>query len=121
MLPCGLCCPSPYTAMGSGAVDGIKNRGKAEVGDKTMLDALVPAVEAFRTELEKQGNAAEALKAATAAAETGMQATANMKAKRGRGSYRPDGTVGVRDGGATAMYYLIEAFNRHLGVITGGE
>jgi dihydroxyacetone kinase-like protein len=100
--------------MGNGAIDGIKNRGKAEVGDKTMLDSLVPAVEAFRKELEKKRSITEVLKATATAAEAGMQATANMKAKLGRGSYRPDGTVGVRDGGATAMYFLIESFTRHL-------
>jgi dihydroxyacetone kinase-like protein len=105
--------------MGNGAIDGIKKRGKAEVGDKTMLDALVPAVEAFQRHLDEKGNIAEALKAAVAAAEAGMQATANMRARVGRGSYRQDGTLGVRDGGATAMYFLIESFARHLAATLG--
>ena len=100
--------------MGKGAIDGIKQRGKAEVGDKTMLDSLVPAVETFQRNLDKRESFAEALNAAVLAAEAGMQATAGMKARVGRGSYRQDGTVGVRDGGATAMYYLIESFVRHL-------
>ena len=101
-------------SMGNGAINGIKMRGKAEVGDKTMLDSLVPAVNAFQGSFEENGDIAEALQAAVAAAEAGMQATADMKAKVGRGSYRPDGTVGVRDGGATAMYFLVESFTRHL-------
>jgi len=100
--------------MGNGAIDGIKHRGKTEVGDKTMLDSLVPAVEAFKNSLNEERSTAEAMKAAVSAAEAGMQATADMKAKVGRGSYRQDSTVGVRDGGAAAMYFLVESFARHL-------
>ena len=100
--------------MGNGAIEGIKNRGKAEVGDKTMLDTLVPAVAAFKKSLDEKMSIAEALKAAVSAAEAGMQATASMRAKVGRGSYRQNGTVGVRDGGATAMYFMAESFARHL-------
>jgi len=101
-------------AMGNGAIDGIKKRGKAEVGDKTMLDSLVPAVETFQRSFTEQGDIVAALKAAVSAAEAGMLATDHMKAKFGRGSWRPDGTVGKRDGGATAFYYMIESFARHL-------
>jgi len=103
-----------FVLMGNGAIDGIKNRGKAEVGDKTMLDSLVPAVEAFEKSLNKKKSTAEAMQAAVSAAEAGMQATASMRAKVGRGSYRQDGTVGVRDGGATAMYFLVESFAKYL-------
>ena len=101
-------------AMGNGAIDGIKKRGKAEVGDKTILDALVPAVETFQRSFAEKGDVVAALKAAVSAAEAGMVATDHMKAKFGRGSWRPDGTVGKRDGGATAFYYLIASFARHL-------
>ena len=101
-------------AMGNGAVDGIKKRGKAEVGDKTMLDSLVPAVETFQRSFNGNRDIVEALRAAVSAAEAGMLATDNMKAKFGRGSWRPDGTVGKRDGGATAFYFMIESFARHL-------
>jgi dihydroxyacetone kinase-like protein len=101
-------------AMGNGAIDGIKKRGKAEVGDKTMLDSLVPAVETFQRSLNEKEDLSEALKAAVSAAEAGMLATDHMKAKFGRGSWRPDGTVGKRDGGATAFYFMIESFARYL-------
>ena len=101
-------------AMGNGAIDGIKKRGKAEVGDKTMLDSLVPAVETFQRSFTEKGDIVAALKAAVSAAEAGMLATDHMKAKFGRGSWRPDGTEGKRDGGATAFYYMIESFARHL-------
>ena len=100
--------------MGSGAIDGIKKRGKAEVGDKTMLDSLVPAVEAFRKTLEQNSDVPQAIKAAVEAAEAGMQATVNMRAKHGRASRHRQGEVKVRDAGATAIYYLIESFTRHL-------
>ncbi len=101
-------------AMEKGAIDGIKKRGKAEVGDKTMLDSLVPAVETFQRSFTEKGDVVAALKAAVSAAEAGMLATDHMKAKFGRGSWRPDGTVGKRDGGAAAFYYMIESFARHM-------
>jgi phosphoenolpyruvate---glycerone phosphotransferase subunit DhaL len=100
------------SAMGSGAVEGIKKRGRAEVGDKTMLDALAPAVEAFRSEIEAGAGAAEAFAAAAAAAEGGMEATTGMIAKFGRASWRREDSIGVRDAGATAMRYLIQSFAR---------
>lgn len=96
-----------------GAVDGIKKRGKAEVGDKTLLDCLVPSVEAFKKELAGGGIDA-ALKAAVTAAEEGMKATIPMMSKHGRASWHREKTIGVQDAGATAMYYLIESFARHL-------
>lgn len=101
-------------AMGRGAIDGIKRRGKADVGDKTMLDALIPAVETFAKEYQNSGNLQEALNAAVSAAEAGMKSTTGMKAKYGRASWHQDKTIGVQDAGATAMYYLIEACARNL-------
>lgn len=99
--------------VGRGAIDGIKKRGKSNVGEKTMLDSLVPAVDAFQKGLAR-GDYRAAVDAAVKAAKTGMEATVNMKAKHSRASYRHDGGVGVQDAGATAMYYLIEAFGRSL-------
>jgi phosphoenolpyruvate---glycerone phosphotransferase subunit DhaL len=99
-------------AMGAGAVEGIKKRGKADVGDKTMLDALVPAVEAFRSEIDTGAGAARAFDAAATAGEKGMEATTGMIAKFGRASWRREDSVGVCDAGATAMCYLIRSFAR---------
>jgi len=107
--------------MGGGAIDGVKKRGKAEVGDKTMLDCLVPAVEAFKKELAGDKDAEVALKAAVTAAEEGMKATIPMMSKHGRASWHGENTVGVQDAGATAMYYLIESFARHLISSPGDE
>ncbi len=100
--------------VGQRAIDGIKKRGKAEVGDKTMIDALVPAVEAFQQALAKGTEQEAAIEAAIKAARAGMEATIKMWAKHSRASYRKDGGVGVQDAGATAMYYLIESFGRSL-------
>lgn len=100
--------------MGYGAVDAIKKRGKAEVGDKTMLDALVPAVEIYKEILSQNNDVIFALQKAAAASEEGMNATATMKAKYGRVSWRPDGGMGLKDGGATALYFLISSFTTNL-------
>jgi dihydroxyacetone kinase-like protein len=100
--------------LGQGAIEGVKKRGKAKVGEKTMMDSLVPAVEAFECALTKGAKAKAVIESAIKAAKEGMLATVKMKAKYSRASYRPDGGIGVQDAGATAMYYLIEAFGRRL-------
>jgi phosphoenolpyruvate---glycerone phosphotransferase subunit DhaL len=100
--------------VGQGAIDGVKKRGKAEIGDKTMLDALVPAVEAYKQAIANNIDYKVAIEKAIEAAKKGMEATKNMKAKYSRASYRPDGGIGIQDAGATATYYLIESFARSL-------
>jgi dihydroxyacetone kinase len=100
--------------LGKGAVEGVQKRGKAEVGDKTMLDALVPAVKAFEQALAKGTNAKIALEVTIKAAKAGAEATVNMKAKYSRASYRQDGAIGLQDAGATATYFRIEAFANSL-------
>lgn len=100
-------------AVGEGAIANIKKRGKAEVGDKTVLDALVPAVEAFESALEKGSDVHTAATIAVQAARSGMDATRSMKAKFGRAKWFQDSSVGVQDAGATAMYYVIESFVRN--------
>jgi dihydroxyacetone kinase-like protein len=96
--------------LGKGAVNGIKKRGKAEIGDKTMLDALVPAVDAFEKGLKEGSDIKTVLDETVKAARTGAEATVNMKAKFSRAGYRPDGAIGAQDAGATAVYYLIASF-----------
>lgn len=100
--------------VGLAAIDGVKKRGKAEVGDKTLLDSLVPAVEAFQEILAKDVDHKAAIEAAIKAAKTGMEATTAMRAKHSRASYRQNGSVRVKDAGAAAIYYLIESFGRSL-------
>jgi len=101
--------PADVVALFQAGVDGIQQRGKAAVGDKTMLDALIPAVDAMRGALEAGNNLAEILEQGAAAAETGMQATKNMQARKGRGSYLGDRSVGHQDPGATGAYLLVKA------------
>ncbi|MFC1915374.1 dihydroxyacetone kinase subunit L [Chloroflexota bacterium] len=100
--------------MGDGAINGMKKRSKAEVGDKTMLDCLVPAVEAFKKALADGAETKAALEAAVVAAEAGMKATIPMVSKHGRASWHQESSVGVQDAGATVMYYIIESFVRNL-------
>ena len=107
---------SDLILVGEGAIENIKKRGKAEVGDKTLLDTLVPAVEAFRQAVEGGKDLPVAVAAAMAAAEEGMKATVNMKARFGRAQWFQEGSIGIQDGGATAMYYMIKSFADNLSI-----
>ena len=88
---------------------GVQARGKAEPGDKTMMDALLPAVAALR-EAEQDGAAlGDALRRSTAAAEEGMRATVPLEARKGRASYLGPRSVGHQDPGATSTHLLLSA------------
>ena len=102
------------TLIGKNTIAGIQKMGKAEIGDKTMLDALIPAVNTFELKMNSQNEFDIAVKAAVDSARSGMEATTNMKAKFGRASWHHEKSIGVQDAGATVMYYLIESFARHL-------
>src|SRR5215210_461945 len=95
------------------ALGGIKQRGKAEVGDKTIVDALEPAVEAAK-EAAGEGSVAGVFRAAAAAAEEGAESTVPMRAKRGRASYLGARASGHKDPGATSTYMLLDAAARAL-------
>jgi dihydroxyacetone kinase-like protein len=96
--------------VGEAVIENIKKRGKAEAGDKTVLDTLIPAVEAFRREVESRTDISTAVTAAVTAAEEGMKATTKMKAKFGRAQWFQERSIGIQDGGATAIYYMIKSF-----------
>jgi dihydroxyacetone kinase-like protein len=83
-------------------------RGKANLDDKTMVDAITPAVEAIREALENGAGTVEALDAAAAAAKQGMTDTIPMLAKKGRASYLGERSIGHQDPGATSSYLLIQ-------------
>jgi dihydroxyacetone kinase-like protein len=100
--------PGDVVALFQAGVDGIQQRGKAALGDKTMLDALLPAVDAMRGALEAGNGLAEILDRGAAAAEAGMQATTTMQARKGRGSYLGDRSVGHQDPGATGAHLLLK-------------
>jgi dihydroxyacetone kinase-like protein len=95
------------------ALGGIKQRGKAEVGDKTIVDALEPAVEAAKG-AASGGGAAGVLRAAADAAGEGVESTVPLTARKGRASYLGDRAQGHPDPGATSTYYLLDAAARAL-------
>lgn len=88
-------------------VDGVVQRGKANLGDKTMLDSLAPATEAFKQAIATNLTTVEALQKAVAAAEEGMKNTIPIVAKKGRSSYLGDRSAGHQDPGATSVYFIL--------------
>jgi dihydroxyacetone kinase-like protein len=90
------------------ALKGVIMRGKANLDDKTMVDAITPAVEAMREALENGADTLEALDEAAAAAKQGMTDTIPMLAKKGRASYLGERSIGHQDPGATSSYLLIQ-------------
>lgn len=91
------------------AVGGVQARGKATLGEKTMVDALLPAAEAARKIADANGSAQEALRAAAEAARSGANATGPMQATKGRASYLGERSKGHLDPGAVSSALLIEA------------
>ena len=88
---------------------GVQERGKAAPGDKTMLDALHPACDAFEASLAGGSELADGLAAAAAGARQGRDATTAMLARKGRASYLGERSVGHQDPGATSTALLLEA------------
>jgi dihydroxyacetone kinase-like protein len=88
---------------------GVVDRGKAAPGDKTMYDALAPAVDALERALGEDASLATGLKIARDAAAAGRDATTPMLARKGRASYLGERSVGHQDPGATTVALLIEA------------
>lgn len=93
-------------AMLEAAIAGVKARGKAEIGEKTLVDALQPAAEAFRAAVAAGKTLVEAGQEATAAAKTGTENTKNMIATKGRAHYVGERGLGHPDAGATSIYLL---------------
>jgi phosphoenolpyruvate---glycerone phosphotransferase subunit DhaL len=98
----------------SAAVEGVIELGAAQPGDKTMVDALQPAVDSFRSQVDAGAELAAALSAATAAAEEGMRATVPMLARKGRASYLGERSIGHQDPGATSAALIVAALERSL-------
>ena len=90
-------------------LDGVLGRGKAQLGDKTMVDVLSPAVIAFQQAVGEGNNTLEAMQRAVAAAEQGMKDTTPMLAKKGRASYLGERSVGHQDPGATSSYLMLKS------------
>jgi dihydroxyacetone kinase-like protein len=97
-------------AMLRAAAEGIKMRGKSDVGDKTLLDALVPMTHAIAARLESGTgtSGAEVAKVAAEAARLAADATTTMQALRGRASYTGERSIGSPDAGAVAVAVMAE-------------
>jgi dihydroxyacetone kinase-like protein len=91
------------------ALQAIKEKGGAEVGSKTMVDALDPAVRAVRKVSTANGTVIEALAAAVTAAETGMKSTIGLIGKKGRSFHAGERGAGHQDPGATSCYLLLKS------------
>ena len=96
-------------ALRAGALEGITARGKAQVGEKTMVDAWQPAVDAAEAAADAGASTADVLAAAAQAARAGAEATIPLVATKGRASYLGERSAGHQDPGATSTAILLEA------------
>jgi dihydroxyacetone kinase-like protein len=96
------------------ALAGVVELGAAQEGDKTMVDALAPAVRALRSELDGGGDVPAAVAAARTAGEDGMRATTPLQASKGRASYLGERSIGHQDPGATSTMLIIAALEQAL-------
>jgi dihydroxyacetone kinase-like protein len=101
---------SDWAAALDAAVTGVQARGKAEPNDKTMIDVLVPARDAFKAALGDGASFADALQRAAEAAEEGVKATVPLVARKGRASYLGERSAGHQDPGATSSGLLMKTF-----------
>ncbi len=95
-------------AMLRAAIDGIKARGGASLGEKTLLDSLVPMTDTIEARLAAGDAAADIVRAAAVTARTAADATKELEAKRGRAAYTGERSIGSVDPGATAVAVLAE-------------
>jgi dihydroxyacetone kinase-like protein len=101
--------PSDWAAALEAGIAGVQARGKAEPGDKTMIDALLPGRDALKAALDGGATFADALRQSAAAAEQGMRDTIPLVARKGRASYLGERSAGHQDPGATSSHLLLEA------------
>jgi dihydroxyacetone kinase-like protein len=101
--------PEDWAAALEAGIAGVRRRGKAEPGDKTMIDALEPGLAALRGAIAGGAPLGEALGACADAAEEGMRATIPLVARKGRASYLGERSAGHQDPGATSSYLLLRS------------
>lgn len=92
--------------MMAAAVDGIKQRGKAEVGEKTMLDVIIPSMEAYKKAIYEGKNIKQAFELAYEEAQVALEKTKLLVAKKGRASYLGERSLGFQDPGATSALII---------------
>ena len=98
-----------WSAALEAALNGVVARGKAQLGDKTMVDALTPAMSALKQAVTDGADQNESLRRSASAAEQGMKDTIPMVAKKGRASYLGERSAGHQDPGATSSFLLLKA------------
>jgi phosphoenolpyruvate---glycerone phosphotransferase subunit DhaL len=108
-----------WTAALEAGLSGVQARGKAQEGDKTMVDALAPAVRALHDAAGE--DEAEALRRSADAAREGMEATVPLVARRGRASYLGERSAGHQDPGATSLHLLLRAAAEAAGADTDSD
>nr|WP_319490805.1 dihydroxyacetone kinase subunit DhaL [uncultured Desulfobacter sp.] len=96
-------------AMFRAGVDGIVQRGRPNLGDKTMFDAWAPALDAMHTALAKGSDTLTIIKAGAAGIDQGMKNTIALQARKGRASYLGERSIGHQDPGATSSCLIFEA------------
>jgi dihydroxyacetone kinase-like protein len=102
-------CPT-LAAMFEAGLAGVRRQSKAQVGDKTMMDSLLPAVDAIRQAADEGKSIGEALQKAAEAAENGAVSTKEFKARFGRAKNLGERTIGFQDPGATSMALIFRGF-----------
>jgi dihydroxyacetone kinase-like protein len=101
--------PEDWSNALDAALNGVVMRGKAELGDKTMVDALTPAVKALKQAISDQQGFGKALRLSADAAKQGMEATTPLVARKGRASYLGERSADHQDPGATSSYMILNA------------
>jgi dihydroxyacetone kinase-like protein len=91
------------------ALNGVIMRGKAELGDKTMVDALTPAVATLKQSIPESQPISKALELSAEAARKGMEGTIPLVARKGRASYLGERSAGHQDPGATSSFLILQA------------
>ncbi len=103
-----------FEAMLKKAMDGVVSVGNARVGDKTMVDTLAPAVEAFSTSVHKGQGFADALRAMVKAAEEGKDSTRDLVSRLGRSSRLGERSRGILDAGAVSCWLILTAMGQSI-------
>ncbi len=103
-----------FVKMLQAGVDGIVSRGRAQLQDKTMIDAWYPALDALKSSLSSGKAIPQAMSDTVDAARAGMEATIPLQAKKGRASYLGERSIGHQDPGATSTYYILNALSEVL-------
>jgi phosphoenolpyruvate---glycerone phosphotransferase subunit DhaL len=101
--------PEDWAAALDAAIGGVRSRGKAEPGDKTMIDALLPGLDALKAGLAQGATFGDALRQSADAGERGMRDTIPLVARKGRASYLGERSAGHQDPGATSSQLLLKA------------